>query len=226
MHRTILAALAALLALPGTAAAHVTIQPAEQPAGAFTVINVRVPNESDTESTTEVEVQMPDGFVSASYQPMPGWEVEVAKEKTDAPLDLHGTKVDEQISTVKFSGGEIGPGQFVDFPLSVRMPEGDAGSQLTFKAIQTYSDGEVVRWIGAPDSDKPAPTVTLTAAEGGHGAATATEETATQNTAAAATGSDDDGNGLAVAALIVGALGLLAGVAGLAAARRARTATA
>jgi len=43
---------------------------------------------------------------------------------------------------------------------------------------------------------------------------------------AAATTSQDDGssNGLAIAALVVGALGLVAGIAGLLAARRARAA--
>ena len=52
------------------------------------------------------------------------------------------------------------------------MPKGEAGEKLTFKALQTYEDGEVVRWIGPEDADEPAPVVTLTAADsgGGHGA--------------------------------------------------------
>ena len=52
------------------------------------------------------------------------------------------------------------------------MPDGKPGSEVTFKALQTYQGGEVVRWIGPPDADEPAPTVTLTAAAdgGGHGA--------------------------------------------------------
>ena len=178
MHRILIAAVAALLALPAAASAHVTIQPKEQPAGGFTVINVRVPNESDTESTTKVQLQMPDGFLSASYQQVPGWKVEVTKEKLAEPLEIEGTEVDEQVSEITISGGEIGPGEFQDFPLSVKMPEADAGTELTFKALQTYTDGEVVRWIGAPDSDKPAPVVTLTAADGGHGAAVSAEATA------------------------------------------------
>ena len=33
----------------------------------------------------------------------------------------------------------------------------EPGTSLTFKALQTYDDGEVVRWIGAPDADEPAP---------------------------------------------------------------------
>ena len=52
------------------------------------------------------------------------------------------------------------------------MPKGEAGDTLTFKALQTYEDGDVVRWIGPEDADEPAPVVTLTDASsgGGHGA--------------------------------------------------------
>ena len=58
----------------------------------------------------------------------------------------------------------------MDFGLSVRIPD-KAGEKLTFKALQTYSGGEVVRWIGAEDSDNPAPIVTVTEAAGEeHGA--------------------------------------------------------
>ena len=45
------------------------------------------------------------------------------------------------------------------------MPDGAAGSELVFRAFQTYQRGERVAWNGAPDSDTPAPRVTLTAAE-------------------------------------------------------------
>jgi uncharacterized protein len=229
MHRILIASVAALLALPVAASAHVTIQPKELPAGGFTVMNVRVPNETDDADTTQVRVQMPDGFLSASYEKVPGWKVKVVKEKLDTPLKVEGTEVDEQVSEIVFSGGAIAPGQFQDFPLSVKMPEGDPGSALTFKALQTYSNGDVVRWIGAPDSDKPAPTVTLTApAEEGATAPAAATSTPAAAPADDAAGEEDDsdGNGLAIVALIVGALGLAAGLAGLAAARRSRTATA
>ncbi|HEY6777023.1 MAG TPA: DUF1775 domain-containing protein, partial [Thermoleophilaceae bacterium] len=88
-----------------------------------------------------------------------------------------------------------------------------AGSSLTFKAVQTYSSGEVVRWIGPPDSEEPAPQVKLTAAEGEGGAAPAA-----QQQPAAGDGGDDGGGGsgtLSIIALIVGAAGLAAGIAAL-----------
>ena len=94
-------------------------------------------------------------------------------------------------------------------------------TSLTFKALQTYGDGEVVRWIGAPDADEPAPQVKLTASEGGHDAPAADVEPAAET---ATGGGDEDGDGaptwLAVLALVVGALGLVAGGSALRAARR------
>jgi hypothetical protein len=111
----------------------------------------------------------------------------------------------------------IPPGGFIDFGLSLRIPD-TPGEKLTFKALQTYSGGEVVRWIGAEDSDNPAPIVTVTEAAGGEHGADHAAETATPVVAerTSATTEDDGGNGLAIIALIVGALGLAVGVAGFA----------
>ena len=67
----------------------------------------------------------------------------------------------------------IAPGQFQDFGLSVAMPKGKPGSKLTFKALQTYQGGEVVRWIGPEDGDEPAPTVHASPRPAEGGAATA-----------------------------------------------------
>lgn len=226
---------AAVLAAPAAAGAHVTLQPREAPAGGFTRLNVRVPNEKDDQGTTKVDVQMPDGFAFLSYEPVPGWKVKIKREKLDKPIEIEpGFEVAEQITRVTFVGdgkqGIIEPGQFRDFGLSVRVPSGEAGDKLTFKSLQTYEKGEVVRWIGPEDSEKPAPTVTLLEAAG-HGAAAghgkdkaATDEIAVQG--ATASGGDDDGNGLAVVALIVGALGLIAGVIALLGGRRRAGATA
>jgi uncharacterized protein len=210
----------AAASLPAVAAAHVTLQPNEVPAGAFKRLDVRVPNERDDASTRKVQVKFPAGFISVSYQRVPGWQATVTMAKLDKPVEVFGEKHTERVDTVSFTtnGKGVQPGQFQDFGLSVALPD-KAGSTLTFKAIQTYSNGEVVRWIGAPDSDQPAPQVQLTAApaENSHAQATAQPDAAS-----ASDDSEDDGDTLAVIALVVGALGLLAGLAGLAAARRAR----
>ena len=119
------------------------------------------------------------------------------------------------------------------------MPKGEAGDKLTFKALQTYDDGDVVRWIGPEDGDEPAPTVTLTGAAsgGGHGAPGTDPDTAVSSDDAAAaqeTGAtatvtetvdatgDDGTDGLAIAALVVAVLALVAGIAAFVTARRTK----
>ncbi len=222
MRRTLIAAVAALLAVPAAAQAHVTIQPTTAAPGGFTRLDVRVPNERDDAGTTKVDVQLPPGFVFASYEPVPGWKVKMTRSKLDKPVDVgEGFEVDEQISRITWSGGLIGPGQFQDFGLSVRIPDGKVGDKLTFKALQTYEGGDIVRWIGPEDADQPAPTVMLEAGEagGGHGATAQAGPQATSDAAPPA-GEGGGSDTLAVIALVVGALGLLAALAALATTRR------
>ena len=245
--RTAAAAVAAALALPATASAHVTLQPSTAPADGFTRLDVRVPNERDDAGTVKVDVQLPPGFAFVSYEPRPGWKVTVKREKLDEPIEVEGGfEVDEGVSQITWSGGLIGPGEFVDFGLSLRMPKGEAGEKLTFKALQTYEDGEVVRWIGPEDADEPAPVVTLTAADsgGGHGAPGTDGDTAVSSDDAAgaqepaggeepasapaenASATVDDGgtDGFTVAALVIAVLALIAGLAAFVSARRPKVA--
>ena len=207
---------AALLAAPAVAEAHVTVQPKQAPAGGFVRLDVRVPNERDDANTTKVDVKFPPGFAEASYQKVPGWTVKVTKAKLAKPIQTDDGAVTEGVSRITWTADStadgIPPGAFQDFGLSVQVP-GRAGDTLTFKALQTYSNGTIVRWIGPEGSDTPAPTVQVTAA----GGAAAPAATATP----AAKASDGSSNGLAITALIVGALGLITGVAALSSRRGA-----
>lgn len=128
--------------------------------GGFARMDVRVPNERDNAGTTKVDVQLPPGFIFASYEPMPGWDVKVTKRKLDKPIESHGEKITEEVGRITWTGngktGIIGPGEFRDFGLSVGLPD-KPGETLTFKALQTYESGEVVRWIGAPRRTNPRP---------------------------------------------------------------------
>jgi periplasmic copper chaperone A len=208
------AALVALALLaPAAAEAHVTLQPNEAPEGAYTVLDVRVPNESDHSNTTEVAVQFPEGFGDVSYQAVPGWQVEVIHQKLKKPIQTDDGPVTEGVKEVIFSGGKLPPGQFQDFPLSLQIP-GKAGEELTFKAVQTYED-ETVRWIGAPETEHPAPQVlVLPAKEPGAASTVAAGTGGGEATPAASTSESSDsggssGKGLAIAALIVAVISAL-----------------
>jgi uncharacterized protein len=222
MRRTILAAavLALSVALPAVADAHVTLQPTSVPAGGEdTRLAVRVPNELDNASTVKLDLQLPPGFAAVSFEANPGWTVKVTKTRLATPIHTDDGDITEGVTRITWTGdgkdGSIPPGGFKDFGLSVLVP-GKAGDKLTFKALQTYSNGKVVRWIGAPGTDTPAPIVDVTAAAGADHAAAASAPTPT----AAPVTKSSSSNGLATIALIVGALGLIAGVVALMAARR------
>jgi uncharacterized protein YcnI len=218
------AAVAVLVFAPAVSA-HVTLQPEEATAGDFTRLDVRVPNERDNASTTKVEVRFPPGFLSVSTEPEPGWNAEIAMRKLDKPVEQFGERVTEEVDrlilTANGEANAIGPGQFRDFGLSVGVPD-KPGATLRFPAVQTYSSGEVVRWIGPPDAEEPAPQVELTSA-----AAEAGGSQAAQQQAPAGEDDDDGGsNTLSIIALIVGIAGLAAGLAALFTRRRAPVGTA
>jgi periplasmic copper chaperone A len=205
---------ASALAVPAAAEAHVTLQPNTAAAGAFTVENVRVPNERDDASTVKVDVQLPHGFVSVSYEAKAGWSAKVTKAKLAKPVQTDDGPIDEEVRRITFTGhgpdGKIAPGQFLDFPLSVQIP-GKAGDKLVFKAIQTYSNGEEVRWIGAPDSETPAPIVSVVNAT-----ASSARAPGPPGPPQRASGDSGASKGLGITALILGALGLIAGLAAFA----------
>jgi len=113
---------------------------------------------------------------------------------------------------VTWTGGKILPGQYQDFSVAADpLPAGV--SQLAFKAIQTYSNGDVVRWIdlpqpGQPAPEHPAPILTLTPA--GTTGSTASTGSAAGDPPAVA-GSDTTALSLGAAGLAAGLLGLVAG---------------
>src|SRR5690349_14691852 len=162
----LLALLAGILALavPAGAGAHVRLLPAEAPAGAFTVLKVNVPNESGDLATAKVEVRFPPGFEYVLYQPIAGWSVDVKMAKLVKPITVNGQTIDERVSSVTWTArsdrADNQPDQLQDLPNRLQAP-GQPGDTLTFKALQTYQGGKVVRWTGAPDSRSPAPRIVV-----------------------------------------------------------------
>ena len=195
-----------VLTMPAGAGAHIRVLPEQVEADTYTVLRVNVPNESPDLTTTKVVVEFPPGFTYALYRPVPGWSGEVKMTKAAKSI-IGGRVTPARVARITWTaqerGAEIQPQQFEEFPVAVQIPD-EVGTRLTFKALQTYEDGDVVGWVGGPTARTPAPQVLLTEAGGAQGAAAADD------------GSSGGGSdGLAIAALIVGILGLLAGVAAL-----------
>ncbi|MEU8220332.1 YcnI family protein [Micromonospora taraxaci] len=212
----ITAAATAVLGFAGPASAHVTVNPKEATQGGYARVAFRVPNESDTASTNKLEVVLPENAPvgSVSTMPVPGWTVATEKRKVDPPIEVHGSQLTEAVSKITWTAtgdAAVKPGQFQEFPVSMGpLPKVDT---MVFKVLQTYSDGNISRWIddpapGGEEPEHPAPVLALAAAAPEGGAATPTAAAV----AAPDDDDDDEGNGLAVG---LGVAGLVAGLAGL-----------
>jgi uncharacterized protein len=161
---------------------------------------------------------------------MPGWTPKVVTAKLAKPVQTDDGEVTEGVKEIVWSAepkAAIPPGQFLDFPISTEIP-GKAGTELAFKTLQYYDNGEVVRWIGGPSSEEPAPQIDVTAA-GGVLQDVAGSETAPPSPSSApaeagesssSSGSGGASKGLGIAALVIGALGLIAGGTALIRSRR------
>ena len=85
----IAAAVAALVVVPvASASAHVHVTPASTVTGASTTMTFRVPNESDTASTTGLTVTLPTTtpLISVSVRPVPGWTATVTQGDLPSPV--------------------------------------------------------------------------------------------------------------------------------------------
>jgi periplasmic copper chaperone A len=213
---------AGLALLPATAGAHVTVHTDSTASGSFSALTFRVPNESDTASTVKLEVQLPKDtpFLYVSSKPIPGWTVKMTEGPLSEPVESEGTKITKAISTVTWTasdGAAVKPGEYQDFSISAG-PLPKPGT-IELPAVQTYSDGEVVKWnqptpASGEEPEYPVPTFVITAAEaeGSH-----TDAAPAPNTGEAAASPPDStdtdstdplARGLAVGGILVGAAGV------------------
>lgn len=206
------AAAAAALAFPAAASAHVTVNPNTATQGGYTKVTFRVPNERDDASTTKVEIALPTDtpIASVSLKPVQGWTAVAENSKLATPIKTADGEITDAVSKITWTASAdaaIKPHQFQEFDVSLGpLPAVD---QIVFKALQTYSGGEVVRWIDEPaagaEAEHPAPVLKLTKKADPSAAASAAAGPAVAV-------KDDDGAGIAVG---LGVAGLVLGLAGL-----------
>jgi uncharacterized protein YcnI len=130
---------------PG-AAAHVTLQPTAGRPADLQRYRVIVPNEREAQATTGVDLRMPPGITFALVEAAPGWRTQIVKRGSE-------------IAELRWRGGRVPPGGYVELHFIARNPV--RTGTIAWKALQRYDDGSVVRWIGSPTSDQPAPVTRL-----------------------------------------------------------------
>ena len=213
----------AAVALAAPALAHVEVSGTDASQGGYGVLTFRVPTESDSASTTDLLVTLPDDqpILSVSTQPKPGWTATVTRKKLATPQkDDDGNEVTDYVSTVEWKADNpqaaIPPNQFDMFNISAGpLPKADA---LSVPAAQTYSDGKVVNWNekaaeGQAEPEHPAPTLKLTAAA---------DEPSQPATTGQASGTPASGTPAwpGITALVLAVVAVLLGIANLALVRR------
>jgi uncharacterized protein YcnI len=191
-----------------TATAHIQVSPplaAPNDAVKFTVL---VPGERAPHRTEEVVLKVPSGVLPYSFGDTPGWRRTMQTAKNGA------------VETITWKG-ETAPDGFVEFSFLAATPP--KPGTIAWKALQIYDDGKVVRWIGGPGSEEPAPVTEISAdaplrnaggegpAEGGppQSAKLNADPTASSGRRSASDGTDQLGLWLAIAALVLAGAALI-----------------
>jgi LPXTG-motif cell wall-anchored protein len=208
----VLLAVAACAAWPVSAHAHVQVNPTAAAPGDAVRFEFLVPNERD-ESTVEVALQVPRGVLPFSYNDPPGWRRTLEQRS------------DESVEVVRWRGRLRSDG-FTEFGFIASTPEQEG--TITWKAIQTYEDGEESAWIGPPDAEEPAATTEVrsdvarqNAGGEGEGGGSGTAAPTASAGSTGGSGGEENDNTLPI---ILGAGGLVLGAAALVVALRRRRA--
>ena len=106
-----------------------------------------MPNERE-QHTRRIELKMPAGVAPFSFQDLPGWK---------RTLKL---KPDQSIDTIVWTGRLASDG-LAEFSFLAATPEREG--EIAWKALQTYDDGQIVRWIGDEKAEEPASFTTISA---------------------------------------------------------------
>ena len=222
--------LGGVLLTAGPASAHVFAEETEVAAGAFSQVTITVPHGCEGSATTGLEIEVPESVLSVTPAVHPGWDVEVTTEALDPPVEgSHSEQITERDSVVTITaqpGNELPDDRRDSFVIGYQAPD-TPGEYLFFKTIQTCVEGETA-WIEEYDGEgdepeTPSPAVLVTEGAEGHGHADADADTEVEAEPIADSSDSDSesSNGIAIAGLVAGLLGL--GVGGVALARTGRT---
>ncbi|WP_091348859.1 YcnI family protein [Micromonospora rhizosphaerae] len=221
---TLLAAVvASVLGWPAAARATevtVTTAPGQVHQGDAVEVTFVLPEERPGARTDRIEITLPADAPVGEVYPMsvPGWAPRITTRTLDQPVaGMHAAGVDRVTDAVVWTrapGAQAGPAR-----LALAMGPMPWTERLSFRVVQRYSDGTVVRWADPAGGAHPAPALTLLppapgsdlAGHTGHGGTGDSPAGAAVEAPAAPPAADDPDT--PNADLLLGA-GLLAGLGG------------
>jgi len=211
------------------ASAHVTVDPPSAPQGGTVKLSFLAPNEEPPATVTELQIFFPTPpatpIPTVTVEPKTGWSFHLTMLHLTKPLVTDDGNIADIVSEIDWKAQSpsdaIGANQFGEFTIDADgLP--DTGTQVVFKALQTYSNGDVVRWIepvppNGPEPDHPTPILQLTPASG----TTTTPAAAPVSTTGLAKSSDvDTARTIGIIGIIIGAIGLIVAAVALLTRRR------
>ena len=126
------------------------------PPGSTFVIHFQVNEGCDGSPTDALEVTIPESVGNPIPEAMPGWVVETEPAATEGQ---ESGDAEPRISLVRWTGGPLEDGQFLEFGLRLRFPD-EPGAVLEFPVVQRCGELEQA-WTGTADEEFPVPTVVL-----------------------------------------------------------------
>jgi uncharacterized protein YcnI len=221
----------AILAIAPAAEAHVRVS-SEGAAlqGGDTVLIFTVPTEEDA-NTVKLSVSIPADapIPSVNTMAMPGWTVTTTERVLTTPVNTDDGPVSKAISTITWTanpGGGIPPNGFEEFRVSAGpLP---AVTTLAFPTVQTYANGDVVRWIeptpaSGQEPDHPVPVLDLQTDKSPTSLTQNPSVTSQPGSSGDGSADDSTARALGIAGIAVGGLSLLSVIGASYATRRRRT---
>jgi uncharacterized protein YcnI len=159
------------LAAASPAFAHVTVHTDQPTRGASdAAVMFRTPNEESKAACVKLQVFFPTNtpLLDVLVEPHLGWTSVTRSARLAHPVTTDDGKITQAVSeitwTAKNAAAGLQPGQADDFVvIAGQLPDSPS---VTFRALQTYSNGDIVKWIetqapGADEPEHPAPVLEL-----------------------------------------------------------------
>jgi uncharacterized protein YcnI len=154
----------------GIASAHITLDTPDAKAGASYKAVFRVPHGCDGAATVRIAVKIPDGFIAVKPMPHFGWTIDIVTGKYAKAYDYYGSKLDQGVTEVSWSGGNLPDAYYDEFVLRGTFAADLPAGMVYFPVVQECEGGKADRWIEIPEPGKsaddyetPAPGVKLSA---------------------------------------------------------------
>ncbi|MGV8936850.1 MAG: copper chaperone PCu(A)C [Allorhizobium sp.] len=167
-------AAAALLATVSTGSALAHSSFANGPVQPETTVAavLQIPHGCDGKATTEVQVKLPEGFISAKPMPKAGWDLEVIKGDYTKSYKNHGEAITGGAVEIRWKNGNLSDDFYDTFTISGKVSDVEGATGLAFVTTQLCGSDAKVVWdeIAAEGTDphslkNPAPVLNIAAAD-------------------------------------------------------------